>query len=185
MLADRDVKVRDSRGLKREAEETAGKKKLKQLAWSRQEVTRTELEQSDQSRTQEPHLSVSYQETSKDLPPLRPHNDNGKENDTKPQEKTRDDEKSRSCEKDSNGKEGSPGKNFSPFLEVNVKQEEEDPPSEDNNAISESPGMRGGKERRRIQRNKLDFKPFHSHWVLKCLDSNLWQNTPLVGTLSS
>ena len=41
---------------------------------------------------------------------------------------------------DSNEKEASPGKNFSPFLEVNVKQEEEEVVGEESNAISQSPG---------------------------------------------
>ena len=49
-------------------------------------------------------------------------------------------ERTRSLEKDSNEKEASPGKNFSPFLEVNVKQEEEDEVVEESNAVSQSPG---------------------------------------------
>ena len=76
----------------------------------------------------------------------KPLNDKvGKENDKKGEEREERDspreERTRSLEKDSNEKEASPGKNFSPFLEVNVKQEEEEEVvGEESNAISQSPG---------------------------------------------
>ena len=61
----------------------------------------------------------------------------GKENAKKGEERA---ERTRSLGTDSNDKEASPGKNFSPFLEVNVKQEEEEVVGEESNAISQSPG---------------------------------------------
>ena len=72
----------------------------------------------------------------------KPLNDKvGKENDKKGEEReSPKQERTRSLETDSNEKEASPGKNFSPFLEVNVKQEEEEVVGEETSAISQSPG---------------------------------------------
>ena len=65
----------------------------------------------------------------------------GKENGRKGEEKESGrGERTRSLETESSEKEPSPGKNFSPFLEVNVKQEEEEVGGEESHAISQSPG---------------------------------------------
>ena len=79
------------------------------------------------------------------MPGEKPLNDKvGKENTKRGEERQEKEspkeERTRSLEKDSNEKEASPGKNFSPFLEVNVKQEEEEVVAEESNAISQSPG---------------------------------------------
>ena len=78
------------------------------------------------------------------MPGEKPLNDKvGKENTKRGEERQEKEspkeERNRSLEKDSNEKEASPGKNFSPFLEVNVKQEEE-VVGEESNTISQSPG---------------------------------------------
>ena len=78
------------------------------------------------------------------MPGEKPLNDKvGKENTKRGEERQEKEspkeERTRSLEKDSNEKEASPGKNFSPFLEVNVKQEEE-VVGEESNTISQSPG---------------------------------------------
>ena len=80
---------------------------------------------------------VTKQETSREGGEKPLNEKVGKENDKKSEERG---ERTRSLETDSNEKEASPGKNFSPFLEVNVKQEEEDVVGEESNAISQSPG---------------------------------------------
>ena len=127
---------RDGRGLKREAEDAAGSKKMKGGAGLEVEEGRKVSEVLSGEMT-----IRTIQESDKEAAALRPVKDHGgKENDTKPQEKQREDEKGRSFEKESNGKEARSVKNYSPFLEVNVKQEEEESPSEESNAISESPG---------------------------------------------
>ena len=83
------------------------------------------------------------QETSREARGEKTLNDKGgKENDKKGEERDSPrEERTRSLEKDSNEKEASPGKNFTPFLEVNVKQEEEEVVvGEESNTISQSPG---------------------------------------------
>ena len=125
---------RDGRGLKREAEDAAGSKKMKGGAGLEVEEKVSEVLSGEMT-------IGTTQESDKETAALRPVKDQGgKENDTKPQEKMRDVEKGRSFEKEFNGKEARSVKNYSPFLEVNVKQEEEESPSEESNAISESPG---------------------------------------------
>ena len=143
---DKDVILKDTRGVKREAEigesqNLINKKpkpsfpklqhKMAQKPWNKNEVSKS----SDQP---------NENETMEEMTALRPHDENVvRENDelkTPDRIKFAKDIKQRAKDKDKSDQETrtSP-KGFAPFFEVNVKQEEDEAPSEDAN-VTDSPG---------------------------------------------